>query len=353
MILSKKGKTRLLLTKIPFYKEIILMSFTCEHCGFENNEIKPGGEIEPKGCKITLRIENDRDLNRRVVKSDYTSVRFNEIDFEIPSQSQKGEITTIEGIIDRSIRGLQQDQPTRREQHPDVAAQIDNFIKTLNELKSVSKPFTVVFEDISGCCRVENPFAPHADPQCKTSHFNRTREQNHTLGMYTQDELNDAESGEQSTKILKPIAEDEWPLEELHGEVLRFDTECSNCHSKCDTNMKVTSIPHFKDVVIMATNCDVCGIRTNEVKSGGGIEDQGVKITVKINGRNDMSRDVLKSDTCELEIPELECEIGPSGLGGRFTTVEGVLTAIKDQIVESSAVFQDSEDPEHRKNMDR
>ena len=29
------------------------------------------------------------------------------------------------------------------------------------------------------------------------------------------------------------------------------------------------AIPHFKEVIVMATNCDACGERTNEVKSGG------------------------------------------------------------------------------------
>lgn len=289
-----QGTTRLLLTKIPFYKETILMSFTCEHCGFENNEIKPGGEIEANGCKITLRVINEGDLNRRIVKSDYTSVRFVELDFEIPAQSQKGEITTIEGIIDRSIAGLEQDQPVRRIDHPEVATQIDAFIESLRKLKAVEEPFTIVFEDISGNCRVENPHAPQVDTECTITHFNRTKEQNHELGMFTQEELHDEAQAPDERNLLKPIEEDSWPFEELHGEVLRFGTNCPDCGSECETNMKVTNIPHFKDVVIMATNCDACGARTNEVKSGDGIEAQGVKITVKINGREDMSRDVLK-----------------------------------------------------------
>jgi zinc finger protein len=44
----------------------------------------------------------------------------------------------------------------------------------------------------------------------------------------------------------------------------------------------------------MATNCDVCGHRSNEVKSGGGIEQKGRRIEVKVRGREDFSRDVLK-----------------------------------------------------------
>lgn len=275
------------------------MSFTCEHCGYENNEIKPGGEVEPKGIQLKLTVNTEKDLNRRVVKSDYTSVRLDELDFEIQAQSQKGEITTIEGIIDRSVAGLQQDQSLRRIQYPEDAAKIDDFIVKLNKLKTLEAPFTVIFRDISGNCRIENPQIPHSDSQCITTHFNRTVEEDHALGIFTQSELNDTEGADntgtsKSNHLLKPIPEDSWPLEELQNEVLQFQTTCSHCHSPCETNMKVTSIPHFKEVVIMATICDNCGVKTNEVKSGGGIEEKGIKITVQIETRDDMSRDVLK-----------------------------------------------------------
>lgn len=66
------------------------MSFDCEHCGFKNNEIQNGGKINENGIKIELEIKNERDLNRQVVKSDFTSVKIPSLDFEIPPQSQKG-----------------------------------------------------------------------------------------------------------------------------------------------------------------------------------------------------------------------------------------------------------------------
>lgn len=44
----------------------------------------------------------------------------------------------------------------------------------------------------------------------------------------------------------------------------------------------------------MATVCDTCGNRTNEVKSGGGIEPKGVKIEVDVKVKRDLTRDVLK-----------------------------------------------------------
>ena len=35
----------MLLTSIPFFREVVVMSFRCEHCGFQNNEIQSAGTI--------------------------------------------------------------------------------------------------------------------------------------------------------------------------------------------------------------------------------------------------------------------------------------------------------------------
>lgn len=351
------------------------MSFACEHCGFENNELQSGAEIAERGSRIELTVRSEADLNRKVVKSDHTSVRIVELDFEIPAGSQRGEITTLEGILDRACSGLEQDQPVRRIEHPEDAAQIDGFVEQLRHLKTVERPWSVVLEDISGNCHVENPNAPHIDAACIVTHFQRTIEQDHAVGIFTQKELQQTnesssssgvnevkesaesaiteEQPEQSDGMLHKIEENTWPLEELHGEVLQFQTICSNCKAECMTNMKMTTIPHFKDVVIMATCCEACGVKTNEVKSGGGIEAEGIRFEVSVLDREDMSRDVLKSDNCNVNIPELDCEVGSSALAGRFTTVEGLLEAIKDQLSESGAMFRDSEDVQSKIRMDK
>ncbi|XP_015120101.1 zinc finger protein ZPR1 [Diachasma alloeum] len=339
---GENGLTKLLLTKIPHYKDIILMSFECENCGFKNNEIQNGGKINEKGIRIKLEVVDKRDLNRQVVKSDYTNVTIPKLNFEIPSQSQKGEITTLEGIIDRSITGLEQDQPRRKEENPETAAEIELFISKLRSLKSVDEPFTIIFEDITGETHVENPNGLRKDLQCSITHFVRSEMENKTLGIF--EENNDG--------LLKPIEPGSFTLEELEGEVLTFATNCPKCNAPCATNMKMTNIPHFKQVVIMATVCDQCGHKTNEVKSGCGIEPEGVRMQVKVNGREDFSRDVLKSETCAMEIPELELEVGPDALGGRFTTVEGIITATREQLLSNTSFCGDSADETVKKRMD-
>ncbi|XP_012254902.2 zinc finger protein ZPR1 isoform X1 [Athalia rosae] len=336
---GENGATRILLTKIPHYKEVVLMSFRCEHCGYHNNEIQNAGKVLEKGIQITLLVSTPSDLNRQVVKTDFTSVKIPKLDFEIPAQSQKGEVTTIEGIIDRSIAGLEQDQVVRRIQDEEGAVKIDSFISRLRSLKLLDEPFTMIFEDISGNCYVENPNAPLSDDARKVTHFSRNLEQDHLLGIYPQNEA-----------LLKPIQEGEYSLEQIESEVLTFPTNCPNCNSLCQTNMKMTNIPHFKEVVIMATNCETCGHRTNEVKSGSGIEPYGLRIEIVVAGTEDFSRDVLKSETCGILIPELDLDGGCAALGGRFTTVEGVLQATREQLASSTTLTGDSSD---KKSVDQ
>nr|CAG4640886.1 EOG090X06TU [Eulimnadia texana] len=342
---GENGITRLLLTKIPFYKEIILMSFECEHCGLRNNEIQSGGRIQDRGVKFEVRIQNSRDLNRQVIRSDTTTVTIPELEFEIPAQSQKGEITTVEGILDRSIAGLEQDQPVRRALDPEGAEKIDEFVQKLKNLRALDTPFTLVLDDPAGNSFVENPVAPSHDPATKILHYTRTKEQDHALGIYDAAEINDEEENGAS-------GNGELVGEKLENEVLHFGTNCPSCNAPCETNMKVTNIPYFKEVIIMATTCDYCGLRTNEVKSGTGIADKGVKIQLKITDPIDLTRDVLKSETCHLSIPELDLEVGAGTLGGRFTTLEGLLTSIKDQLLEHNPlVCGDSAAPSFKERM--
>ncbi len=44
----------------------------------------------------------------------------------------------------------------------------------------------------------------------------------------------------------------------------------------------------------MATTCDACGHRENEVKSGSGIAEQGTRIELRLTDPSDLTRDLLK-----------------------------------------------------------
>ena len=87
---GENGTTRMMIHKIPFFRDIILASFKCDNCGEQNNEATFGGEIQPKGCIFELACTIPEDLNRQLIKSDSASIRIPEIEFEIPPMTQKG-----------------------------------------------------------------------------------------------------------------------------------------------------------------------------------------------------------------------------------------------------------------------
>ena len=50
-----RGKTRVLIHEIPYFREIVISSFRCDDCGYTDTEISFGGEIQIQGCKYLLR----------------------------------------------------------------------------------------------------------------------------------------------------------------------------------------------------------------------------------------------------------------------------------------------------------
>ena len=101
----------------------------------------------------------------------------------------------------------------------------------------------------------------------------------------------------------------------------------------------------------MSTNCDLCGYRDNEVKSGAAISEKGKKIILKVEDVEDLSRDILKSETAGLEIPEIDLVLTHGTLGGRFTTLEGILNQVYSEL--SEKVFAgDSSSIEGKENFE-
>lgn len=48
--------TRLMMVKIPSFREVIVMSTSCGKCGYKTTEAQNAGEIQPHGCRYTLTV---------------------------------------------------------------------------------------------------------------------------------------------------------------------------------------------------------------------------------------------------------------------------------------------------------
>lgn len=346
----EQGVTRLLLTKIPFFREIILMAFTCPHCGYRSNEIQSGGSIQEKGSIITLKVQKS-DLNRQIVKSDAASIRIPEIDFEIPVSTQKGLLNTIEGFLTQSLDALREGQEERRKIDPETTARIDEFLvklekctkgEHLDENNKSEFVFTIIVDDPTGNSYIENPNAPSEDVNMSISQYKRTPLQNFQIGLSSEETpqtqaMNPKEGGKEE-EVNEPVEQYKLDFDKLDikKQVMEFVGNCPNCNVPCTTRMFSIDIPYFKEVIVMASTCDSCGYKSSEVKTGGAISEKGKTITLKVTCKEDLSRDLLKSETATCEIPEKKFKITRGTLGGRFTTVEGLLVGIRDDLLKAN-----------------
>ena len=357
------GTTRLLLTKIPFFREIVVTSFSCPDCGFRNTEVQSAGQIQEKGAKYALRVESEQDLQRSVVKSDTCTFRIESLDLEIPAG--KGQYTNVEGIIAGVKEDLGQHQDARMEQMPEVGQKIAGIIEALtNMIEGRNYPFTVSADDPSGNSYIE-PKPGDAAGKWAKSEYNRTAQQNGQLGLgddvpdpHNHSAPTTAETAPESEMrpeyrssnlVGGPAAErmtnnvDDEDI--IENQVYSFPASCPGCTRPCATNMKMVHIPYFKQVVLMSTVCDQCGYRSNEVKTGGEMPEKGRKISLQVNSQVDLARDILKSETAALACPELQLRVEPGTMGGRFTTVEGILENIRKDLRGQAFGLEDGDAP--------
>lgn len=390
-----KAITRMLPTKVPLFRELIIIALECEECNFRNSEITFGGEIQEKGVKFNLKVTGADDLNRQLVKSDSATLLIPSLELEIPPGTQKGTISTIEGMLNRASDNLEALQPDRLR-----LGDVDNFHRcrhVISELRKLAggkgdeelsevgnaskveaegvpefKEFVIILDDPAGNSFIENPHSPNVDPKLKREFYFRSATQDMSLGLQPSTEalkdgkIDDANPAHKNVasgatksshsieiEIAKKKKEEDSEENIGRQEAITFPTECPHCGKQSQTDMCVTDIPHFKEVIIMSLVCEHCGYKSNEVKGGGGIPVFGTKCTVVVNTEEDLGREVLKSDTAGIAILELELELEEGSLNGMYTTVEGLMDKLYKNLVEANpfgSISSDSASKHHLTN---
>lgn len=185
----------MLLTRVPHFRDIMVASFECEQCNFRyylavltgdctsscmlgqsqtvqcadfayflfwiarNNEVSFTGTFGEQGVKYTLTVArgDHQALSRQVVKSDHAVVTIPELEFEIPAATQKGSITTVEGLLMDAASNIKLLQEERRAADPTTAKLIDDFLAKLDTCQQGNKDFTLLVDDPAGNSFVESP----------------------------------------------------------------------------------------------------------------------------------------------------------------------------------------------------
>lgn len=139
-----------------------------------NNEVSFTGTFGEQGVKYTLTVAkgDQQALSRQVVKSDSAVVTVPELEFEIPAVTQKGSITTVEGLLMDAASNIRLLQEERRAADPATAKLIDDFLAKLDACQQGDRDFTVLLDDPAGNSYVESPGGnPRQDAILQASSF--------------------------------------------------------------------------------------------------------------------------------------------------------------------------------------
>jgi zinc finger protein len=252
----------------------------------------------------------------------------------------------------------------------DFLEKINNFVSKINNaLNLKSLPFTFIIDDPAGNSFIENPFAPNTDPYSKIKFYNRTKEMSEFMGYGTKDDdekINDENNNidyknedksnelksfnknipkyydnkkkfevyKSDSKLSSHLMDFTISIENnsIKDEAMKFDTFCFCCGLSGEAYSCVCTIPFFKEIIINSFKCQECGYKCVDVKGGGGMSEKATKFTLKVNSWKDLNRDIFKSETASICIPEIDFETDSGSLGSMFTTIEGILEKIESNI---------------------
>ena len=317
------------------------MSFHCEHCYYKNTEVRSAGEIQENGAKYMLNMDHVADMERQVVKSDTAKFRVENLDIEIPPG--RGRLTNIEGILSGVLADLEHDQKRRKKEEPELWEKVDKVVQCLIKVMiGGGLPCSISLDDSAGNSWIE-PSPKDTALKYTRIEYPRSLQQNIELGLASDtaeglDEAHSTPTAGESLTITTPATLSDvnrdvmQGVDILEGQMYSLPCHCPGCAKNAMMNIQMVNIPYFKQVIVSAVICDHCGYRTNDVKTGGEVPKKGQRILLDVKNPTDLRRDILKSESCYLKIPACRVEVVPGTMGGRFTTVEGLLTQIRNDL---------------------
>ena len=127
---------------VPYFGKISLFTMICDNCGFSKSDVE---SLEKKeAVRYELLIENEKDLNTKVVKSSSAKIIVPRILSIEPGIASQGYITTIEGVLNRVLYGLR----LRYDAEPNK--KLKNMIKKIEKVKAGHESIKVIIEDPNG-----------------------------------------------------------------------------------------------------------------------------------------------------------------------------------------------------------
>lgn len=134
-------------TDIPYFGKTFIFSMDCSNCKYHKSDVEAAERKDP--VKITFTVENQKDLNVRVVKSSEATIKIPQMRMDVrPGPASNGEITNIEGVLNKFEKIIEDEKEDAEDDA--VKKHAKNLLKKLRKVKWGDIPLNIVIEDPSG-----------------------------------------------------------------------------------------------------------------------------------------------------------------------------------------------------------
>lgn len=133
-------------TEIPYFGKILILSLKCENCGFKHNDVF---NIEIKNpMKYEMKIENEEDLNAKVVRASSGTIIIPELGVKIePGAQAEGFITNAEGVLERIENVLKSQLEVQKGKKVE---RIKGLLEKIGRMREGKEKFTLILKDPFG-----------------------------------------------------------------------------------------------------------------------------------------------------------------------------------------------------------
>ncbi|KII69116.1 Zinc finger protein ZPR1 [Thelohanellus kitauei] len=248
----------------PYFENLVVSSFNCEHCGYSDRRIECLMDPKPNGIHHELKVTKKSDLNRTIVRQFSAVVAIPEIEFELKPFCTDGNLVTVELFLLRCIEGFDHILK-EQDQDSESYSKIMSIRQQLKEMKNYERPFTLILDDPSGNSFIECPNLP--DPEIWSLEYMRTWDEDIKIGIYEHEDqpVTQDKSGTVDQKSSQQ-------LDEENDKTVKMAHICTKCHRPAHISLQKVDVPHFQQVFLSSTVCESCGYHSSELMECGMID---------------------------------------------------------------------------------
>ena len=136
--------------EIPYFGKVMESTIICEKCGYRNADVMMLEDRPPK--LYMVKVENEKDLFTRVVRSKSGTIELEEIGVKIePGPAAEGFVSNVEGVLERVRETLLMAREFRKQEGDEEAVKkADEILQYIEDVKEGKKPLTVKIADPLG-----------------------------------------------------------------------------------------------------------------------------------------------------------------------------------------------------------